>query len=127
MPNMVNIHMYSISCHGSKFNCNFPLPKYRREGIVFETNFCFLLLIHGRESTVFGSNFRNGHFDGFTYLRSPESENYIFLRLICVCVCYQHNSKTSCSRNFKFDILHLNHMEMLIHYSLWTEFLVSSF
>ena len=67
-------------------------------------------------------------------LRSPESENNIFsvwsvcmCACVCVCVCvcvsvcacvcayvcYQHNSKTNCSKNIKFTILHLYHIQML--------------
>ena len=100
-------------------------------------------------------------------LRSPESENHIFSvwsvcmcvcicvcvsvcvsLCVCVCVCYQHNSKTNNSRNIKFGILYLYHMQMLLktfydyrtnslctralkiillHYGLWTEFLVGVF
>ena len=41
--------------------------------------------MHGKKSTVFGSNFHNGDFDGFTCLRSPESKNHIF-RAWSVCV-----------------------------------------
>ena len=54
-------------------------------------------------------------------LRSPESENHIFSKWsVCICVggeCvffYQHNSKTKCSRIFKFGILHLYHIQMLL-------------
>ena len=48
-------------------------------------------------------------------LRSPESENHIFsIWSVCMCVCDQHNSKTNCSRNIKFDILHLYYMQMLL-------------
>ena len=81
--------------------------------------------------------------------RAPESENHIFSKwTVCMCVCYQHNSKTNYSRIFKFGILHLYHVQMLletfykywtktlctgahkrilIHYGLWTEFLVCEF
>ena len=52
-------------------------------------------------------------------LRSPQSENYIFcVWSVCMCVClcvgYQHNSKANYSRNIKFDILHLYHVQMLL-------------
>ena len=33
---------------------------------------------------------------------------------LCVKVCYQHNSKTNYSRNIKFGILHLYHIQMLL-------------
>ena len=67
---------------------------------------------------------------------------------VCLCDCYQHNSKTNYSRNIKFGILHLYHVQMLletfykdrtktlctgahkrilIHYGLWTVFRVSEF
>ena len=59
-------------------------------------------------------------------LRSPVYENHVFsvcCRLrkkyctesmyVCECgVCYQHNSRTNCCRDFKFGILHLYHMQM---------------
>ena len=38
-------------------------------------------------------------FEGFWIWKS------YFLRLVCMCVCYQHNSKTYSSRNFKFSIV----------------------
>ena len=49
-------------------------------------------------------------------LRSPESEKSYFQRLIYLYVyaCYQHSSLTNCSRNFKFNILYLYHMQMLL-------------
>ena len=79
-----------------------------------------------------------------------ESENPIFsvCMYVCLCVCYQHNSKTNYSRNIKFGILYLYHVQMLletfykdmsktlcteahkrilIHCGLWTEFRVSVF
>ena len=39
-----------------------------------------------RNSIAFGSNFQSGCFDGFTLLRSSESENNIF-RFVCMYVC----------------------------------------
>ena len=42
-----------------------------------QIDFYFLLPIN-RESIVFGSNFRNGDFDGFTVFKTHESENHIF-------------------------------------------------
>ena len=92
-------------------------------------------------------------------MRIPESEKHIFsFWSVCVCVCvclcvclcvsYQHNSKTNYSRNIKFSLLHLYHVQMLletiykdrtktlwtgahkrilIHYGLWTVFHVSEF
>ena len=49
-------------------------------------------------------------------LRPPESENHIFSCWsdMYVCVCYQHNSKTNYRKNFKFDILHLCHIHMIL-------------
>ena len=50
-------------------------------------------------------------------LRSPESENHIFSvwsEYVCVCVCDEHNSETNCSRNIKFGILHLYHIQILL-------------
>ena len=51
-------------------------------------------------------------------LRSPESENHIFRDwsmyvLLCLRVCY-HNSKANHRRSFKFNILHLYYMQMLL-------------
>ena len=42
-----------------------------RSGYVFIFTFYFLLPVHGRESIVFVSNFRNRDFDGFTCFRVP--------------------------------------------------------
>ena len=52
-------------------------------------------------------------------LRAPEFENHIFsdwsaCMLMRLCDCYRHNSKTNDSRDFKFKILHLHHMQMLL-------------
>ena len=33
---------------------------------------------------------------------------------VCVCVCYQRNTRTNCSRNMKFSILQLCHIQMLL-------------
>ena len=47
--------------------------------------------------------------------RHPESENHIFSSCTqCVCVFYQHNSKTNYSKNSEFGILYLYHMQMLL-------------
>ena len=35
--------------------------------------FYFLLPIHGRESVVFGTNFRKGDFEGFTRFEAPST------------------------------------------------------
>ena len=44
-------------------------------------------------------------------MRSPESKNNIFSAWsVCMCVCYQHNSKKNYSRNIKFGILYLYHI-----------------
>ena len=60
-------------------------------------------------------------------LRSPKSESHIFSKwsvckcvclgvcvCVCLCVCYQYNSKTNYSRNIKFGIQHLYHIQMLL-------------
>jgi len=82
-------------------------------------------------------------------LRSPESENQVFSGWsVCVCVCYQHNSKTNNSWKTQVGILNRHNKEMLletfcqdrtrspytgihkiiqIHDGLWEEFLVSPF
>ena len=48
--------------------------------------------------------------------RPSEFENHIFSvgLSVCVCVCYQDNSKTNFSRIFKIGILHLYHIQMLL-------------
>ena len=102
-------------------------------------HFYFLLLMHGRESTIFGSIFLNWDFDGLTRFEGP---------WVCLCICLQRTLKTNNSRNCKFGILNLYHMEMLLEtfcknqiislctgahkripipYDLWTEFLVNAF
>ena len=49
------------------------------------------------------------------YMRSPKSENYIFnVWSVCMCACYQDNSKTNYSRDMKFGILHFHHIQMLL-------------
>ena len=68
------------------------------------------------ESDVLWSNFRNASFGGFTCLMPSESKNHISSSLsvgMHVYVCYQHNSKTNCSKNSKFSILHLYYVKML--------------
>ena len=52
-------------------------------------------------------------------MRDPESVNHIFCvwsvyMCVCMslCVCYQHNLKTNCSRSFKFGILQLCRREI---------------
>ena len=44
----------------------------------------FLLLMHGRESSIFGSIFVNWDFDGLTYFEGP---------WVCLCVCFQRSSR----------------------------------
>ena len=40
-----------------------------------------------RESIVFGSNFRNGDFDGLHVMKSSESQNHIFgAWSVCMCI-----------------------------------------
>ena len=88
-------------------------------------------------------------------LKSPECGNHIFCiwsvslcGSVCIGVFYQHNSKANGSSNTKFSIVHLYDILMpfesfykdrrkslfigannriLIHYGLWSEFLVSKF
>ena len=53
-------------------------------------------------------------------MKAPESENKIFNILsvcsmcACVCVYHQHYLKTNYSKNIKFGILHLYHIQMLL-------------
>ena len=48
-------------------------------------------------------------------LKLPEYENHIFSSWsVYMYVCYQNNLKTNCSRNIKFDILHLYPVQMLL-------------
>ena len=73
-----------------------------------------------RESTVLGPNFRNGGFDEFTpnHWGSQITQKPYFQQLVCVCVSYQHNSKTNYNGNFrllqKLQILHVYHMYILL-------------
>ena len=62
--------------------------------IIFLVYHCYILFsMFGRESIVLGSIFRNGDFDEFTHLRSPESESHIFRGWPeCVCACLSINS-----------------------------------
>ena len=89
--------------------------------------FYYFLLPISRQSIVLGWNFEMQTLMDIHVLRSPESENHIFsvwsvCMCVCLyvcmsvslCVCYQHNSKTKCSRNIKFGILHLYHIQMLL-------------
>ena len=86
------------------------------------TYFYFLLPIR-RESIVFGQIFEMEILMDLHVLRSPESEKHIFSLQsvcmcvcvsVCLCICYQHNSKTNYSRNIKFGILYLYHVQMLL-------------
>ena len=93
-------------------------------------------------STVFRSNIRKILMDINV---SRSSEYKTTYSVVCLCVWNCQNWKTSYSRNSKFGILHLYHTRMLletfyedwinclctrvhinilIHYGLWTEFLV---
>ena len=48
---------------------------------IFTNNICiftFSYPCNGRESIVFGSNFRNGDIDGFTRYEGSETENHNF-------------------------------------------------
>ena len=47
----------------------------------------YFLLPICRESSVFGSNFRNGDFDGFTCLEVPRIRKTHFQQMVCVYVC----------------------------------------
>ena len=77
-----------------------------------KTKAIFSYPCNSRESIALGSDFRNGDFDA---MRSLESENQSFsIWSICMFVCYQHMFKTSCTRNTKFGILHLCHIQMLL-------------
>ena len=62
------------------------------------------------ESDHLESNYRNGELMDLHVLKFSEP---IFERLVCASVCYQHNSKTNNSRNFKFYIIHVYLMQML--------------
>ena len=67
---------------------------------------------NGRESIVLGSHFWNRDFDDFTRFEVSwirKSHFYCLVCLyVCLCVCYQRDSKTNCSRIIKFDILHMH-------------------
>ena len=69
------------------------------------------------EKVLFGDQiFEMGILMDLYFMRSLQSENHIFSVWsfsLCVCVCYQHNSKTNNSRIIKFGILHLYHIYML--------------
>ena len=60
----------------------------------------------------FGSNFRNGVFDGFTVYGTLNSSKIVFF--LTIGVHYKGNSKTNYSRNSKSGILHLYHMQILL-------------
>ena len=90
-------------CYDSRLN-------YNTDCISVSVYFYFLFPI-SRENIVFGSNFRSRDFDGFTRFEVPLLRKLHILCLVsvyvCLCACYQHNSKTNYSRNIKFGILHL--------------------
>ena len=134
--------------HFSLVSCITQADRITIVNVASRDIFTFAYLIN-RESILFGSIFRNGDFDGLTRFEVSLIRKSHFLRLVCVyvcvyvCVCYQHNSKANYSRIFKFGILHLchkylklfikigqklwKHKKILIHYGLWTDFLVSEF
>ena len=63
----------------------------------------------------FGQIFKMEILMNLHVMRSPQSKNHIFsVSSVCMCVCYQHNSKTNCSRSIKFGILNLYHVQMLL-------------
>ena len=112
--------------------------------------FITISLTYKYRKYCFGSNFRSGDSDGFTcfevpWIRETHFSKWSVCMCVCLCVYYQHNSKTKYSRNIKFGILHLYYMQMLLktfhkdrtnslctrtckiillHCTLWTEFLV---
>ena len=65
--------------------------------------------MYGRGSIVLRSNFQTGDFDGFTRFEVPLILKITF-SAVGLCVCFQHNSKTICSRNCEFTTLYLYHM-----------------
>ena len=112
--------------------------------------FTFSYTCNGRKSIDFGTNFRNGDFYGFTRYEVTWIWKLHYLHLVSVCVymwaCYQHN--TNYSNNIKSGIHQLYHIQILletfykdqpkilytgahkkilIHWGLWSEFLVSEF
>ena len=62
-----------------------------------------------RESNVFQSNFRSRDFDGFRRFEVFCFRKSHLQQLVSmfVYVCYPHNSKTNCSRIFKYSVSHL--------------------
>ena len=112
---------------------NFSVLKYGvRESRVAATPnyFLSLTIMNGIEKVLFwGQIFEPEFLMYLDVLRSPESENHIFrewsvcvyvcvyvctcVRMyMCVYVCEQHNSRTVCSRMFKFGIPNLYHKGM---------------
>ena len=120
--------------------------------LIICSHFYFLFSI-SRESIIFGSKFSKWRFWWIYTFWGLLNPKIIFLAnglcvCVSVCVCYQHNSKTNHSRNIKFGIQHLYHVQMLletfykhqtktlcigtlkrilIHYGLWSQFLVCEF
>ena len=70
------------------------------------------------EKAAFGSNFRNGDFDGRTHFEVPP--NFFFFKKVglymfsYVCVYYQHTAKTYYVRISKFKFLHVYHIQILL-------------
>ena len=96
-----------------------------------ECFFIFFLLSKVEKVMFWGQIFEMEILMDLHVLRSPESEKHIFsvwsvcmcvclcvcvcvCLSVCLCVCYQHNSKTNYSRNIKFGILHLYHVQILL-------------
>ena len=108
-------------------------------------NFC--LSMHSRENHVFGSSFQIEILMDLHVLNFPESKNHVHSGFsVCICIYNKHNSKINKSRKFKFGILGLYHMEILLEsfyenqtndlswrvhkripilYDLWIKFVVS--
>ena len=72
--------------------------------------FLILFLTYKLRKYCFGDKFSKWRFWWIYTFWEPLNPKITFLAFgLCVCVCYQHNSKTDCSRIFKFSILHLYH------------------
>ena len=85
---------------------------FQNPSLILTSRALLLSLTCKQRKYCFWVKFWKWRFDGFTCFEC-ESENHIFSKW-SVCICYQHNSKTNYSRIFKFGILHLYHVQMLL-------------
>ena len=120
---------------------------FQNDLLFFTSFFSFSCQLYAKKVLFLGQIFETEILMNLHALRSPIPENHIFSSW-SGCVCYQHSLKINYNRDFKFGIQHLYYMQILlktyceiwsktlnagahkiilIHYDLWTEFIISAF